>query len=272
MNSQVISLQLRVDFVATSSAFLTHRSGIDKNLVNLLCCGIAQGLTSHAWSRILRELHVRNRDLAKLSYLHALKTYSYDELPEPLPIFSSFSDKNGFAGFSPSRWYLNQTYVDYMGYVKPHQDQAMAALPATLIRWDQSYKAIKYIARVDSVRTFGGLWTMTNEKEQIRQMLCTLTDHMHHIERPLHDTVRSLHEHGHDPISHLWTDNVTADRQFAERVIPTLRVDVNTDPRAAGITYPPSMFQIILTFIWPTSLMRHACLSWLISVMKSRGK
>ncbi|KAJ7273949.1 hypothetical protein C8J57DRAFT_1467039 [Mycena rebaudengoi] len=168
--------QLPVHLQNEFPAFLTHRSGIDKNLVTLLRSGIAQGLTSHAWSRILRELHVRNRDLAELSYLHALKTYPCDELPQPLPVFSSFSDKNGFAGFSPSRWYLNQIYVDYMGYVKPHQDQAMAALPATLIRWDRSYKIIITISNA-----------------------------------PLQGTARSLHEHGHPPMSLLWTDNVAAD-------------------------------------------------------------
>ncbi|KAJ7461210.1 hypothetical protein FB451DRAFT_1498462 [Mycena latifolia] len=155
-------------------------------------------------------------------------------------VFSSFSDKNGFAGFSPSRWYLNQIYMDYMGHVKPHQDQAMAAVSATLVRWDRSYKAIKYIARLDGVRVFGSLWTMTNEHEQVRQMLFTPTDHLYHIEQPLRDVVRSLHEHGHEPISFLWTDNVAADRQFAERVIPTLRVGVNSDSTTSSIALPPA--------------------------------
>ncbi|KAJ7681913.1 hypothetical protein DFH06DRAFT_953146, partial [Mycena polygramma] len=120
-------------------AFLTHRSGIDKKLLTLVRSGIAHGLTSHAWEQILRELHVRDRDLAE------------------------------------------------------------------------------------------HLWTCTNEYEQIRHMIFTPTDHLHYIERPLQDMVRSLHEHGHEPISYLWTDNVAADRQFAERVIPTLRVGVNAD-------------------------------------------
>jgi hypothetical protein len=80
---------------------------------------------------------------------------------------------------------------------------------------------------------------MINEKEQIRQMLLTPTDHLHHIERPLQDIVRSLHEHGHEPISFLWTDNVAADRQFAERIIPTLRVGVNSDLTNSAVALPP---------------------------------
>ncbi|KAJ7903051.1 hypothetical protein B0H13DRAFT_1474352, partial [Mycena leptocephala] len=131
--------QLPVHLQNEFPAFLTHRSGIDKKLVTLLRSGIAHGLTSHAWEQILRELNVRNRDLAE------------------------------------------------------------------------------------------HLWTMINEKEQIRQMLLTPTDHLHHIERPLQDIVHSLHEHGHEPISFLWTDNVAADRHFAERIIPTLRMGINSD-------------------------------------------
>ncbi|KAJ7282546.1 hypothetical protein C8J57DRAFT_1710667 [Mycena rebaudengoi] len=108
-------------------AFLTHRSGIDKTLMTLIRSTIAQGLTPNAWERVLRKLHVRNRDLAELSYLHALKA-------------------NGYAGFSPSCWYINTIFVEYMGHIKPHLDQSMAAIPASTVSWDHSHKAVKYIA------------------------------------------------------------------------------------------------------------------------------
>ncbi|KAJ7778960.1 hypothetical protein B0H16DRAFT_1500607 [Mycena metata] len=88
-----------------------------------------------------------------------------------------------------------------MSYVKPHQDQAMSAIPASAVCWDQSYKAIKYVARLNGVRVFGSLWTMLNEHEQVRQIIFLATQHLHHIERPLQGVVRSLHEHGHPPIS-----------------------------------------------------------------------
>ncbi|KAJ7784216.1 hypothetical protein B0H16DRAFT_1265442, partial [Mycena metata] len=112
-------------------AFLTHRSGIDKNVMTLVRSTIAHGLTPNLWEHIFRELHV-----------------------------------------------------------------------------------------------FGSLWTLINQFEQIRQMILTPTRHLHHVEGPLCSVVKSLHEYGHAPISLLWTDNVRADRQFVERVIPTLRVNV----------------------------------------------
>jgi hypothetical protein len=152
--------------------------------------------------------------------------------------FSPFSDKNGYAGFSPSRWYISKLYVEYMGFIKPYQDQAMSAISLTLARMDQSYKAIKYIARIQGVKIFGSLWTITNEFEQIRQMILTPTRHLTHIEKPLRGIMKSLHEHGHQPISLLWTDNVRADHQFVEQVIPTLRANVDPATTDGGRKYP----------------------------------
>ncbi|KAJ7247258.1 hypothetical protein C8J57DRAFT_1523038 [Mycena rebaudengoi] len=220
-------------------AFLTHRSGIDKTLMTLVRSTIAAGLTPNAWERVLRELHVRNRDLAELSYLHALKACAPASLPSPLIPFSMFSDRDGYAGFSPSRWYINTVFVEYMGHIKPHQDQSMAALPATTISWDQSFKAVKYIARLDGVKAFDNLWSMNNHLQQTRQMLLAPTKHLHHIEAPVRGVIKSLHEHGHAPISLLWTDNVKADIKFAERVIPTLRGDVNHQVADGGRRYSP---------------------------------
>ncbi|KAJ7676813.1 hypothetical protein DFH06DRAFT_942686, partial [Mycena polygramma] len=221
-------------------AFLTHRSGIDKRAVTLIRSTIAQGLTPNAWERVLRELHVRSRDLRENDYLNALKARESEcLLPSTLKPFSRFSDKAGYAGFTPSRWYISKVYVEYMSHIKPHQDQAMSAVTFEAGRMDQSYKVVKYLARMDGVKSFGSLWTATNEFEQIRHMVFTPTGHMTHVERPLRGMVKSLHEHGHAPISLLWTDNVRADHQFVERIVPTLRVNVDHETTEGARRYSP---------------------------------
>ncbi|KAJ7803168.1 hypothetical protein B0H13DRAFT_1931512, partial [Mycena leptocephala] len=167
-------------------AFLTHRSGIDKSVMTLIRSTIAHGLTPNGWEHVFRELHVRKRDLAERAYLYALNARAPNKRPTRLTPFSSFSDKNGYAGFSPSRC----------------------------------------------------LWTITNEFEQIRQMILTPTRHLTHIEKPLRGIMKSLHEHGHQPISLLWTDNVRADHQFVEQVVPTLRANVDLATTDGGRKYP----------------------------------
>ncbi|KAJ7145231.1 hypothetical protein C8R46DRAFT_1045557 [Mycena filopes] len=238
MYDQAILTQLPGNLGNEFPAFLTHRSGIDKKLMTLIRSGIAQGLTSHSWERVLRELHIRQRDLAEQAYLHALKSCREANLPSDLIPFSAFTDKSGYAGFSPSRYFINSVYVEYMSHIKPHQDQAMASLPCNVGHGDQSFKVIKYIARLNGVRVFGSLWTITNEYEQIRQMVFTPTKHLHHIERPLKGIVKSLHEHGHRPMSFMYTDNVQADKQFFERVVPTLAAEVDHGPADAPQKYP----------------------------------
>ncbi|KAJ7050856.1 hypothetical protein C8F01DRAFT_1343421 [Mycena amicta] len=215
---------------------------------------IAHGLTPHALEQILRELHLCRRDLAERDYLHPLK--SLDNLPSPLVPFSPFSDKNGYAGFSPSRWYINKMYMEYMHHIKPYQDQAMAAIPLMVASMDQSFKALKYIAHLDGVRAFGSLWTLQNEVEQICKMILTRTKHLHHVEGPLRDIAKSLYQHGHLPTSLLWTDNVKADRKFVEQVIPTLRPDMSAATASTTEKFP--LLQI------PRLNYAHAATPWLI--------
>src|SRR4051794_5074880 len=104
---------------ASFPAFLTHRSGIDKTLMTLIRAGMAHRLSASAWADILRELNFRKHDLRELDYLHAI--YKAKERAALLGAeediyvpFSKFDDRNDYAGFHPSRWYINSVYMDYM--------------------------------------------------------------------------------------------------------------------------------------------------------------
>ena len=116
----VIMDQLPPGLSAAFPAFLTHQSGMDKTLMTLIRAGIAYQMSSSVWSSVLCELHVQEHDLQELNYLHALSVAKKQEQAlnvegvrayEP---FSDFHDKNGYAGFYPSRWYINTVYMDYM--------------------------------------------------------------------------------------------------------------------------------------------------------------
>jgi len=55
----IVMDQLEPGLASEFPAFLTHCSGIDKTLMSLIRAGIAHRVSSSAWSKILRELHVR---------------------------------------------------------------------------------------------------------------------------------------------------------------------------------------------------------------------
>ena len=103
--------QIDPSLVDEFPAFLTHRSGIDKTLMTLICAGSAHRVSSNAWSKILQELHVREHDLRELKYLHTVTTHINDmerigSAVKTYTPFSGFHDQSGYSGFSPSRWYI----------------------------------------------------------------------------------------------------------------------------------------------------------------------
>ncbi|KAJ7454520.1 hypothetical protein FB451DRAFT_1373562 [Mycena latifolia] len=146
-------------------AFLTARSGIDKTLMTLIRAGIAHRLSASAWSKILRELHVREHDLRELQYLYAIHREkkihkNLDIAEKSYEPFSAFDDKSKYAGFYPSRWYINNVYMDYMQHIRPILDQCMALLTAFIIKWDHSFKVPKYLMKLNGVMTFVALFTI----------------------------------------------------------------------------------------------------------------
>jgi hypothetical protein len=119
----IIMEQLEPGLAASFPAFFTHRSGIDKTLMTLIRAGVAHHMSSSAWSKVLRELHVRWHDLQELNYLHAVTLeisrscslgQDSTQMYEP---FSAFDDRSGWAGRSPSCWYINTIYQDYMEHI-----------------------------------------------------------------------------------------------------------------------------------------------------------
>ncbi|KIK00182.1 hypothetical protein K443DRAFT_100888 [Laccaria amethystina LaAM-08-1] len=69
----MIMEQLDPGLAACFPAFLTHRSGVDKTIMTLIRAGMAHSLSSNAWSKILRELHLREHDSRELTYLYAIQ-------------------------------------------------------------------------------------------------------------------------------------------------------------------------------------------------------
>lgn len=228
----IIMAQLEPGLAASFPAFLTHRSGIDKTVLTLVRAGVAHRMSSSAWSKVLRELHVREHDLQELNYLHAVllatkrerslnhegeKTYSR---------FSTFDDKDGYGGFSPSRWYINTVYQDYMEHIRPYLDQCVATLPGHVIKWDHSFKLPKFLMKLEGETTFASLFTLVNEFEQIRFQAFVPTKSLVHVEGALEEMVKSLDKYGLSQPMLGFTDNVGSDAATFMRCIPSLAAGV----------------------------------------------
>jgi len=106
-----------------------------------------------------------------LKYLHSIqkdqefKKRQNAEI-KPYSPFSEFDNKLGYAGFYPSRWYINAVYMDFMSHIRPALDQCLSALTGYVIKWDHSFKLVKYMMKLNGVVAFNALFTLVNEFEQ----------------------------------------------------------------------------------------------------------
>ena len=233
----IVMDQLEPGLASEFPAFLTHRSGIDKTLMSLIRAGIAHRVSSSAWSKILCELHVREHDIRELKYLHYVQKDQKFQKENNSDVkayssFSDFDDKLGYGGFYALRWYINSVYIDYMFYIRPSLDQCLSALTGYIIKWDHSFKLVKYMMKLDGVVTFTALFTLVNEYEQIRYQAFVPTKALSHLKAGLEGFIDALHEHGiAEPVLG-FTDNVSSDAATFLECIPSLNKDVshtNTD-------------------------------------------
>jgi hypothetical protein len=228
----IIMDQLSPSIVAAFPAFLTHRSGIDKTLMTLVRAGMAHHVSSSAWSKILRELHVRQHDLQELNYLHAIhrdKKWQYavgvkdEQLYKP---FSDFHNKDGYAGYYSSCWYINAVYMDFMEHIRPILDQCIAALTGYILKWDHSFKLVKLMMKLNGEVTFATLFTLLNEYEQIHAQAFVPTKALSHLQAGLEEMVKSLEKHGLAQPILGFSDNIAADAAFFAKHIPNLAKNV----------------------------------------------
>ncbi|KAJ7017554.1 hypothetical protein C8F04DRAFT_979056 [Mycena alexandri] len=237
-------------------AFFTARSGIDKTLMTLIRAGIAHRLSASAWSKILRELHVRDHDLRELQYLYAIHrekkiTKNLNIAEQSYEPFSAFDDKSKYAGFYPSRWYINNVYMDYMQHIRPILDQCIAALRAYIIKWDHSFKVPKYLMKLNGVMVFVALFTIVNEFEQIRFQAFVPTKSLSHIHAALEGISQSLQAHGLPQPVLGFTDNVASDAATFMQYLPSL---------AAGVSpVELSEFSTLPQLILPDGVTWHLC-------------
>ncbi|KAJ3558593.1 hypothetical protein NP233_g11480 [Leucocoprinus birnbaumii] len=238
---RIISVLLRA-LAAEFPAILSHRSAILTKTFSMLRACIQNGMGTKQYSDALRVLHLERHDTLHLQYLHTIASRltrttqtldqmwgNRDERSEtrkfiPFPDFDDNSE-NGPAGFIPSAAWLRNMYDRYIESHKDELNQHMSMLSACICGIDHSHKAPKHIARVDGVRIFIGLLTITNEWAEIRACNLVATKAHEQFRLALERMRESLEVYGHKQPELFFTDNM-ADKQFLEESFPSLREGV----------------------------------------------
>jgi len=111
-------------------------------------------------------------------------------------------------------------------HIHPALDQCLSALTGYVIKWDHSFKLVKYMMKLDGVMTFAALFTLVNEFEQIQYQAFVPTKGLNHLKAGLEEFITSLWDHGlAEPILG-FTDNVASDAGSFLECIPSFNKDV----------------------------------------------
>lgn len=121
-------------------AFLTARSGIDRDLLGILCDAVSQSFGFQAFREMIYEFHTR---------MHQERTIMYYDLQNSMKnahIFATAAiqfpdfESADYGGFVPSSRYLADVYIAYMEQYEPFMLAQMAKVSAEKLSSDHTHK------------------------------------------------------------------------------------------------------------------------------------
>ncbi|KAJ3718540.1 hypothetical protein C8R42DRAFT_644315 [Lentinula raphanica] len=193
------------------------------------------------FSKMLHELQMLQHSRKEVMYLSAAASLGLSGAQ--VPQFPSFEDQMSYAGSSPSVWYLKCIWTDYHAAI------------------------MKAMARLKSEPIFSALFSLVNEWEEIRTQAMGLTKGFSVLPEMFKQVQQGLEEHGHQPTNIYYCDNPSAERDFHERVMESLKRDIVHISRTGSATMDNSLqypdFKLssttVVEFYSDFMLMNNAC-------------
>lgn len=223
---QQLPHELQLEFPAV----LTHKGGVSKAVADLLRPCIQNSVGPERFRKILRELHHLKHDRLELQYLTSLynkrKNYqSYFTMSAPQQ-FSSFNDRSLYAGYVPTAVYFRRVYTAIIDVLRPKMDKHMMILDKKVLKGDHSFKFPKKMAKIEDVSVFSGLYTVTNEYEEIVLQVLVPSKALAYLRYSFQKMRDAYSYYGHTLPVAFFTDNVKGDRSFLEEMFESLTENV----------------------------------------------
>ena len=207
-------------------AFLTHRSAVDKSIIDWMRPLYDSGVRPEAFSDILLELHSKEYLRNWKAYEHEVERYFLlnSGRDDETVMYSLFSDKTKYDGRVPTGKYLSRVYKLYHRSIKQHLAKEVKKRGARWLHWDASYKEAKHLCRYRGSNVFKALITATNEYGEVRLQFHVVTDGHDQMRAAVAAFNKTNWEYGQPMPELFFTDNPSADKEFFVSVIPSLRI------------------------------------------------
>src|SRR5579862_9389668 len=108
-----------------------------------------------------------------------------------------------------------------MGQIRKHLDLEVMKRSGYILKGDHSHKVTKHIAKINGETVFSGLYTVTNEYEEVRTQIFTATKSHRELDMALRSLNDGLQLYGNPPPAIYFTDDCCSDRNFLENVFPS---------------------------------------------------
>ncbi|KAJ7767051.1 hypothetical protein DFH07DRAFT_1012099 [Mycena maculata] len=125
-----------------------------------------------------------------------------------IPLFSSFKDRIGFAGYAPSTKYLKSMFISWFASHRIYIDRIMSSLSGRILKPDHTFKTIDHQGRLpggEPIHT--ALYDGVNDAEEVRFYALTLTQGFAPLQGMYERVQVELARHGHRPTEAIYTDN-----------------------------------------------------------------
>jgi len=212
---------------ASFPAYLTHHSGLDKQVIDLMVSLFDKGIRPESLSSTLLELHSKRYWRLFLWHEQAVRKH-LDQPPvgaRPPVMFSTFGDKGRYAGAVPSGNYLASISKAYSESIAPYLDKEVKKRGAELLAWDASYKEAKRLAKHHGQQVYLALITGTNELGEVRVQFHVVTDGHDQMEAAIKAFLATMRAYGQTPPRLFFTDKPLEDKSFFQQTIPLLQVE-----------------------------------------------
>ena len=182
---------------------------------------------------MLQELHTKRHTILHMKYTLAhlyrketqqtlFESWNNNNNKNKYHEFSTFDDAQGYGGYIPSVTYFRLVYTAILDVLRPFMDKQMTAVGGEILKGDHTFKFIKKIAKMGNQPTFGALYTICNEYEEIRLQLLVPTKSLHHLKTPFKEMMKTCRQYGYQPPRLFFIDNVRGDKLFLQQMITFL--------------------------------------------------
>ena len=204
-------------------AFLTHRAGVDKILLDIMRPAFDKGMRPHAFAGLLLELHSKKYSRDYLNREHELEKLRFLGVNvDEKEMFSEFSDKSKYAGSVPGGHYLGTVYKQFHATISNFMDIEVKKRGASRLHIDASYKEPNHLSQLNGANLFKALITATNEYGEIRVQLHAETDDHEQMRSAFEAFKTTISSFGQPSPNLMATDNPKGDKKWLQEVLPSL--------------------------------------------------